>query len=104
MLFEVECRSGVGNSTVYAPRTPDTRPGILLLHGSEGGFAGWSHVWALSFAHAGFVAMPWAYCKGGGPWGAGDIHDAHLDKTETALAWLRTARGVSGRVGIYGAS
>jgi acetyl esterase/lipase len=104
MLYEVEYRSGIGGLPIYVPRAPDKRPAILLLHGSEGGLAGWSHVQALALAYAGFIAFPWSYSKDGSPWQAGNIHDVQLDETEEALAWLRTTASGSGRIGLYGQS
>jgi dipeptidyl aminopeptidase/acylaminoacyl peptidase len=104
MLFDVDYRSGIGGMAIYVPISPDPRPAILLLHGSEGGFAGWSHVQALALAHKGFIAVPWSYCKDGSPWHAGDIRGISLDDTEKALAWLQTMDGASGRVGLYGQS
>jgi dipeptidyl aminopeptidase/acylaminoacyl peptidase len=102
--YDVEYRSGLRGSTIYLPRSPAPKPAVLLLHGSEGGFAGWSRVWALALAQAGFVTLPWSYSKGGSPWCAGDILEVPLDETEEALAWLQTAPGLSGRLGLYGES
>jgi hypothetical protein len=80
--YDVEYRSGLRGSTIYLPRSPAPKPALLLLHGSEGGFAGWSHVWALALAQAGFVTLPWRYSKGGSPWCAGDILEVPLHETE----------------------
>jgi hypothetical protein len=102
--YDLEYRSGLHGSIIYLPRSFAPKPAILLLHGSEGGFAGWSHVWALALAQAGFVTVPWSYSKGGSPCCAGDILEVSFDETKEALAWLRTAAGVSGRLGLYGES
>jgi acetyl esterase/lipase len=104
MIYDVECRSGLHGLVLYVPKDAGKRPGILLLHGSEGGFAGWTNVQALALAHSGFVTLAWSYSKGGSVWHAGDIHDVDLDHTEAALQWLRRHEAVSGRVGLLGGS
>jgi acetyl esterase/lipase len=104
MLYEVEERVGFRDVAMYVPKTMEKRPGIVLLHGSEGGWSGWIHVTALKLAHAGFVAMPWPYSFGGNWAHAGDIHDISLDRTEAALAWLKNSAETSGRIGLYGHS
>lgn len=104
MLYEVEERSGFRDVKMYVPRSTTKRPGILLLHGSEGGWSGWIHVTALKLAHAGFVTMPWPYCFGGNWAHAGDIHDISLERTESALAWLKSSTEASGSIGLYGHS
>jgi dipeptidyl aminopeptidase/acylaminoacyl peptidase len=104
MIYEVERRSGLYGLVLYVPKDVGRRPGIPLLHGSEGGFAGWTNVQALALAHAGFVTLAWSYGKGGSAWHAGDIHDVDLDHTEAALEWLRSHEAVSGRVGLLGSS
>jgi dipeptidyl aminopeptidase/acylaminoacyl peptidase len=89
---------------LYVPQGRAQAPGLLFLHGSEGGMAGWNHVPALWFATMGFVTCPFSYSKGGNFWHAGDIVDVDLDHTEEALGALRTHEAVSGSVGLVGAS
>ncbi len=103
-LSDFEQASGFEGSVLYRPLQPAPAPAILLLHGSEGGWAGWSHVTAVALAHRGFVAMPLPYSFGGNWVHAGDIHDISLDRTERAVAWLRTSPLTSGKVGLYGVS
>lgn len=104
IVYDVEFRSGLSGAILCVPKARERSPGILLLHGSEGGFAGWSSVYALALAMQGFVAFTFSYSKGGNSWHAGDIHDVDLDRTVDALRWLRQHPAVSGKVGLYGNS
>ncbi|MBV9248115.1 MAG: prolyl oligopeptidase family serine peptidase [Acetobacteraceae bacterium] len=104
MVYPVEARTGPNRSTLYVPQGRGRAPGLLILHGSEGGMAGWTHVVALWFASLGFVTWPLSYSKGGNPWHAGDIVDVDLDRTEEALRTLRSHETVSGAVGLMGGS
>lgn len=104
MAYDIEFRSGQGGSYLYVPRDCGRRPGILLLHGSDGGWSGWSSWNALALAMHGFVTFALSYSKGGNSWHAGDIDEVDLDKTEEALRWLRAHEAVAGKVGLYGAS
>lgn len=104
MIHPVEGRTGPNRSMLYVPQGRGPVPGLLFLHGSEGGMAGWSHTQALWFATLGFVTCPFAYSKGGNAWHAGDIVDVDLDRTEEALRDLRLHETVSGVVGLVGAS
>jgi dienelactone hydrolase len=106
---EVEFHPGLTNGygapdTLHVPRGRGRAPAILLLHGSEGGYAGWSSWFALALAMHGFVTYPFSYSKGGNGWHAGDIQDVDLDKTANALRWLRRHEAGSGKVGLYGTS
>jgi pimeloyl-ACP methyl ester carboxylesterase len=104
MVHDVEFRSALKNACLHVPKGPQRSPGILLLHGSEGAFAGWMAYQALALAMKGFVAFAYPYGKGGDGWHAGDIHDIDLDETVDALRWLREHPAVSGKVGLYGVS
>ena len=104
MLYPVETHPGPNRGVLYVPQGRGPAPGLVVLHGSEGGNAGWSHVFALWFAGFGFVTYPFAYGRGGNSWHAGDIVDVDLDRTEEALHALRTHQTVSGVVGLAGAS
>ncbi|MBM7066978.1 S9 family peptidase [Actibacterium sp. 188UL27-1] len=90
--------------TTYGPVGDGPFPGVMTLHGSEGGWSGWSHRNAVMLAAHGFVAYPHIYSKGGNAWNAGHIREAPLDRTVAALAALRGAPWCNGSVGIYGAS
>lgn len=88
----------------YSPPGERPFPAILLLHGSEGAWAGWTHRAAVILAVHGFLAFPFGYSVGGNGWNAGSIVDVPLDKTEVALARLRASPLASSKVGIYGIS
>ncbi|MBF0326178.1 MAG: dienelactone hydrolase family protein [Alphaproteobacteria bacterium] len=79
-------------------------PGLVLLHGSDGGWSGWSDRDAVFFAGHGFAAYPLRYSIGGSPWVAGDIRDVAPDRTVACLEAMRAAPFCSGRVGLFGVS
>lgn len=62
---------------VYAPAAGTDLPGVLILHGSEGPAAGWSHRFCAIMAAHGVVAAPFSYGSGD-LWGAGAIRDVDL--------------------------
>jgi dienelactone hydrolase len=104
-VHDVEFRSGPGGNYLYVPKGRAASPGILVLHGSEGGAAGWSHWQALAFAMRGFTAYALPYSRGGNGWHAGDIHNVDLDRTAETLSWPRQHEAVGGRkVGLFGVS
>jgi dienelactone hydrolase len=100
----VNRRSVPGLGAAYAPSSSGPCPAVLVLHGSEGGLAGWSHCTAIMLAVHGFLAVPFSYAKGGNGWHAGDIVDVPLDDTANALARLARSPMTVGGVGLYGAS
>ena len=103
MAFDIDIRQGPRGSRLYVPI--DARcPGIVVLHGSEGGFAGWSDWEALILAGYGFCTIAPGYSRGGNAWHAGDIRDVDLDATESMLIWMRESGISSGRVGLFGTS
>ena len=104
MINDVRFLAGPDDATIYMPDGEGQRAGILILHGSEGGFSGWSSLWAFKLAMRGFVSYPFSYSKGGNYWHAGDIQNVDLEKTCEALDWLRQHPSVNGKVGLYGVS
>ena len=88
----------------YSPPGDGPFPAILLLHGSDGKWSGWSHRTAAILAAHGFLAMPFGYSNGGNSWNAGDIIDVPLDRTAEALVALRTNPLSGNRIGLYGVS
>lgn len=90
--------------TTYGPAGEGPFPAILVLHGSEGGWSGWSHRNAVLLAAHGFVAYPHAYARAGNVWNAGSIAEVPLDRTVDALKALQAAPFCNGKVGVYGAS
>jgi dipeptidyl aminopeptidase/acylaminoacyl peptidase len=88
----------------YGPRGDGPFPSVLLLHGSEGQWSGWSYRTAALLAACGFLAIPFGYSRGGNSWNAGHIIDIPLDKTADALLALRTHELSREKIGLYGVS
>ena len=93
-----------GWGITYGPPGDGPFPAVIVLHGSEGGWSGYSYLNAAILAAHGFLAFPLGYSKGGNLWNAGDIVDVPLDRTVKALAALRLFAPSSGKVGLYGVS
>jgi len=104
MPLKIIRRALPGFEASYSPPGDGPFPAIVLLHGSEGRWAGWSQRTAAIFAAHGFLAAPFGYSVGGNAWNAGDIVNVPLDKTADALATLRANSLSTGKIGLYGAS
>ena len=77
---------------------PGKGPGLVLLHGSEGGASGWNAVEAMFWAAHGFHALALS------SW-ANDLRQVELLKTFGAIEWLRKQDFVAnGKVGLIGVS
>lgn len=85
---------------VYGPETGDALPGIVILHGSEGPMAGWSHRFAAILAAQGCFAMPYAYGEGDF-WAAGAILDVPLAPVLDAVDALAAHPRCAG-AGLFG--
>ncbi len=72
---------------VYGPQDGEDLVGLVILHGSEGPFAGWAHRFAAIMAAHGLLAFPWAYGEGDF-WGAGPIEGVDLRGVEAAVSAL----------------
>lgn len=79
----------LGDAPVYGPSEGAKLPGVVILHGSEGPWAGWSHRFAAILAAHGFLAVPHAYGEGD-VWNTGDINGVDL------TAVLDTGRALAG--------
>lgn len=80
-----------------------TKPGILMLHGSEGGASDHLHKDGQALAEQGFHVL--AFCYFGCEGRPDQIAEIPLDETVRALRWLKDSAYVAGRkVGIYGGS
>ncbi len=90
--------------TTYGPAGEGPFPAIVVLHGSEGGWSGWSHRTAVMLAAHGFLAYPHSYSRDGNAWNAGSIVEVPLDRTVDALNAVRAFGFCTGQVGLYGVS
>jgi pimeloyl-ACP methyl ester carboxylesterase len=90
---------------IYWPGNGPLRGGVVCLHGSEGGFAGWNDLNCALLAANGFAALAHNYTRTT-PWLTHpDIDDVPLEGTETALMALREELGpYQCGVGVFGVS
>lgn len=95
-------------SMLYVLNDGKPHPGVLLLHGSEGGATAFFRIDAEYLASQGFAAMAFCYfdCDGGSFSGAGQpLMNLPLDQTAKALHWLKNSPYVQGmKTALYGAS
>ena len=73
---------------LYWPKG-DLKGGIVCLHGSEGGWAGWNDLRCALFAADGFVALSHNYTLNARWPSHPDIDDIPLESTQAALAAMR---------------
>ncbi|WP_119166924.1 alpha/beta hydrolase family protein [Algihabitans albus] len=104
MSLKIVRRLLPGWGATYGPPGDGPFPAVLVLHGSEGAGAGWSHRNAVLLAAHGFLAFPFGYSKGGNAWNAGSILDVPLDRTVEALAALKSFTLAGAGLGLYGVS
>ncbi|WP_374375509.1 alpha/beta hydrolase family protein [Dongia sp.] len=90
--------------TTYGPPGDGPFPAVMIFHGSEGAWSGWSHRNAALLAAHGFLAFPFGYSKGGNAWNAGSIEEISLDRSVEALAALRAFPAAGDKVALYGVS
>lgn len=98
-------------SALFVPNDGKPHPGVVLLHGSEGGTWPYWMIEAQALAYEGYAAL--AYCYASCP--SGDDRDLYLPRTEIhrvelkqtydALEWLAKSSFVGGKkVALYGYS
>lgn len=91
-------------SVIYWPGEREPKGGVVCLHGSEGGHAGWNDLSCAMLAANGFAAMAYRYTQRRPEEPSPDIDNVALDGAEAALANLRSEIGPTGGVGLYGTS
>jgi acetyl esterase/lipase len=74
---------------IYWPGHAAPRGGVVCLHGSEGGLAGWNDLNCALLAAEGFAALAHSYTRNARWLTHPDIDDVPLDDTEAALMALR---------------
>ena len=101
-------RQSVSSSTpavIYWPGSGAPRGGMVCLHGSEGGIAGWNDLNCALLAANGFAALAHNYTQGARWLTHPDIDDVPLEGTETALMALRTELApYPCKIGLFGVS
>ncbi|SDN31779.1 BAAT / Acyl-CoA thioester hydrolase C terminal [Methylobacterium phyllostachyos] len=102
-MLRIVNRPLAGWGMTYGPPGDGPFPTVMVLHGSEGAWSGYSYLTAAILAAHGFLTFPIGYSQGGNVWNAGNIVDVPLDRTVEALGVLR-ALPITGRVGLYGVS
>lgn len=81
------------------------RGGIVCLHGSEGGWAGWNDLYCALFAANGFAALSRNYTRNAQWLTHPDIDDVPLEGTQMALAAMRAEMAPFGcGLGLFGIS
>jgi Prolyl oligopeptidase family len=106
MAYDIEYSTGIAwqQPLLRIPRSPAPRPGLILLHGSEGAFAGWTDVVAVELAYRGFVTYPHPYSRGGNIGQVGSLIEYPLEETVKAMRWLRGHAATNGKLGLWGGS
>ena len=92
MPLAIDQIDGIG--PLYRPKGHGAWPGLMILHGSEGPGAGWSHRFAVILACHGIAALPFGYGTGD-VWGAGEIRDVDISRIEAAGAALARHEALS---------
>ncbi|MBL7545542.1 MAG: prolyl oligopeptidase family serine peptidase [Bdellovibrionaceae bacterium] len=95
------------NSTFFVPNDGESHPGIILLHGAEGGGSPFWKGSALMYAANGFATL--AYCYFGrndSLWGPREtLVNFDLEELDEALTWLKLSSFVKDqKVALAGAS
>ncbi len=93
-------------SKLFVPNDNVTHPGVILLHGSEGGSAAFTWVKAQFLAANGYAALAYCYFDCGANSAAPKVlANVEVHKVFEALAWLKNSPYVKGKkTAIYGVS
>jgi pimeloyl-ACP methyl ester carboxylesterase len=90
---------------IYRPTGRAVRGGVVCLHGSEGGFAGWNDWNCALLAAEGFCALAHNYSPTSDLFRLPDIDDRPLEGAADSLAALRTElSGFGCGIGLFGGS
>ena len=104
MTLTIRQTAASTSETVYWPAVAP-KGGIVCLHGSEGGWAGWNDLHCALFAAHGFAALSRNYTQNARWLTHPDIDDVPLEGTERALVALRQElASYSCGVGLFGIS
>lgn len=94
-------------SVLYAPADGEPHPGVVVLHGSEGGSDEGYRVQAVLLAANGYAALAFCYfdCERPLTEFRAPLAGVELGDTEAAIRWLRSSEYVKNRrVALYGYS
>ena len=89
MTVSVRQSSSATGAVIYWPAGKALRGGVVCLHGTEGGFAGWNDLNCALLAANGFAAMAHSYTRNARYETHPDIDDVPLEATEAALLCMR---------------
>ncbi len=89
MTVSVRQSSSATGAVIYWPAGKALRGGVVCLHGTEGGFAGWNDLKCALLAANGFAAMAHSYTRNARYLTHPDIDDVPLEATEAALLCMR---------------
>lgn len=104
MASAIHQTTAATGETIYWP-AGEPKGGIVCLHGSEGGWAGWNDLQCALFAANGFAALSRNYSQDSGWLVQPAIDNVPLEGTATALAALREALiSHACGVGLFGVS
>ncbi len=105
MVLSIRQSASSTRENIYWPGDGRPRGGVVCLHGSEGGWAGWNDLNCALFAANGFAALAHNYTLNPRWLTHPDIDDVPLEGTEAALAALRNELAAHGRgIGLFGTS
>jgi pimeloyl-ACP methyl ester carboxylesterase len=105
MALAIRQAAASTGEVTYWPARGQPFGGVVSLHGSEGGLAGWNDLNCALLAANGFVALARNYTRNARWLTHPDIDNVPLDGTAVALAALREELATYGcGVGLFGAS
>jgi dipeptidyl aminopeptidase/acylaminoacyl peptidase len=107
-LMVIEKSTPFKGSMLYIPNDGKAHPGVVFLHGSEGGSLPFTKMDAKSLAYEGFVVLAfcWYDCSRNPITEPLEtLVDIHLERTADAIRWLGNSPHVGkNKVGLFGVS